>query len=290
VPDAPARELSRRAVEAAAAVARGHGLRFREPVLLHDLSNVLVHLSPAPVVARVSTSTGLVRPGDASLGRELALASHLAAAGAPAVRPSGEIDPGPHEQDGLVLSFWEYVEASPEPLDPHAAGAALRECHEALADFPGELPEWVALDEARRLLERIEADRGDGELLHDRLARVREEIAAAGLVSRRLHGDAHLRNVVNTATGPLWLDWEDAFAGPLEWDLACLLAHPRAFGEDERPARSALDGYGADPDGLDLLLEARGLQLALWALFVLPRHPELQPRVDAVLRWLRERA
>lgn len=282
-------ELSPRAIDAAVAVARARGLRFREAVLLHDRSNVLVRLSPAPVVARVATSTGLVRPGGAWLARELALAGHLAAARAPAVRPSNEIDPGPHEHDGLVLSFWEYVEASPERLDPRAAGAALRECHEALADFPRELPEWAALDEAEHLLERIDADPGDAELLGDGLARVRGEIAALGLPNRPLHGDAHLRNVMNTARGPIWIDWEDAFAGPLEWDLACLLAHARAFGEDEQPARDALEGYGADPDKLDLLIEARGFQLALWALFVLPRHPELQPRVDAVLNWIRKR-
>ena len=33
---------------------------------------------------------------------------------------------------------------------------------------------------------------------------------------RPVHGDTHLRNVINTARGPLWGDWEDAFRGPLE--------------------------------------------------------------------------
>ena len=64
-------------------------------VLLRDRSNVLMHLRPARVVARVSTTTALVRQGTAWLGREITVATRLAAAGAPVVRPSGELDPGP---------------------------------------------------------------------------------------------------------------------------------------------------------------------------------------------------
>jgi aminoglycoside/choline kinase family phosphotransferase len=37
---------------------------------------------------------------------------------------------------------------------------------------------------------------------------------------RPLHGDAHTGNVLNTASGPQWLDFEDVWAGPVEWDLA----------------------------------------------------------------------
>ncbi len=39
------------AVSAAVAVAREHGVRVAEPVLLHDSFNLRVHLRPAPVVA-----------------------------------------------------------------------------------------------------------------------------------------------------------------------------------------------------------------------------------------------
>ncbi|MBX3229103.1 MAG: phosphotransferase [Labilithrix sp.] len=37
-----------------------------------------------------------------------------------------------------------------------------------------------------------------------------------------VHGDAHIRNVLATARGVLWTDWEDAFLEPIEFDLACL--------------------------------------------------------------------
>ena len=60
----PARRaaLTRRAVAAAVAVARAHGLRVDDPVILNDQFSVQVHLAPAPVVAGVSTWTATIRP------------------------------------------------------------------------------------------------------------------------------------------------------------------------------------------------------------------------------------
>jgi hypothetical protein len=54
-------EMTRRAVAAALEVARTHGLRVVEPVVLADQFSVQVHLTPAPV-AGVSTWTAVVRP------------------------------------------------------------------------------------------------------------------------------------------------------------------------------------------------------------------------------------
>ena len=43
------------------------------------------------------------------------------------------------------MAFWSYVEPGGE-LDPEAAGRALREIHEALADYTGDLPELHTQD------------------------------------------------------------------------------------------------------------------------------------------------
>src|SRR5918998_2864754 len=56
-----------RALRAAVAVAAAGGVACREPVVLRDGSNLLVHLRPAQVVARVATATATVRAGDAWL-------------------------------------------------------------------------------------------------------------------------------------------------------------------------------------------------------------------------------
>ncbi len=258
-------------VDAAVAVARAHGLRVEEPVVLRDRLNVLVLLRPAPVVARVAGTIARVRPGDDWLRRELAVASSLAAAGAPVVAPSAELPPGPHHHDGHVLSFWEHV---PErgAVDPAAAGAALREIHEALRGFRGSLPVLGHVTEAEALLAGLAAeetlDPDTAHALHDRIEELREMMIPLRGPVQPLHGDAHLRNVLSGPEGPLWNDWEDTCIGPVHWDAACLLATHRVTGT-EPEAETALSAAGLelDPAELGLWVEARVLQGAIWAVY-----------------------
>ena len=68
---------------AAAAEARSHDLRVDEPVVLHDLFSLRVHLRPAPVVARVPTWARRLVPSRVHrLGEELAATRHLVGRGA----------------------------------------------------------------------------------------------------------------------------------------------------------------------------------------------------------------
>ncbi len=66
------------AARAAMAAAAGLGVACAEPAVLADGANVIVHLRPSPVVAKVAASTPAVRanPG-AWLQRELDLALFL---------------------------------------------------------------------------------------------------------------------------------------------------------------------------------------------------------------------
>lgn len=69
------------AVRAAVAVAAAHGLVAADPVVLEDGSNVIVHLSPAPVVARIAARTALIRPSVVDhLARDLSVSAFLASA------------------------------------------------------------------------------------------------------------------------------------------------------------------------------------------------------------------
>ncbi len=223
--------ISQRAVRAAVAVAEDCDLRVGRPIVLRDATNLLVHLSPAPVVARVATGTSAVRHGDAWLFRELAVAGHLARAGAPVVAPSDQLPAGPHHRDGLVLSFWQYVQEIDAPLDARRAGRGLRLCHEALTDFEDELPRLAVFDEAERIVERLAAAGFLADEDSDRLRRlaatVRASVAGLAMPEQAVHGDAHLGNVITTADGPLWNDWDDAFCGPTAWDVGCLHASAR---------------------------------------------------------------
>ncbi len=164
------------------------------------------------------------------------------------------------ERGGLILSFWERETLSSAAVDPAAAGAALRRAHELLVDYDAPLPRWGGFAEAREVLARV---RVDGLMDEDDLARVDaaweraerivEDAESRSAAFQAVHGDAHIGNVLATQRGPLWTDWEDAFVGPIEFDIACL---------------SAL--------GL-----VRNVQVIPWLAVFARRTPELLPRMRA---------
>jgi len=243
------------------------------------MSNVLVHLAPAPVVARVATATAIARAGGARawLERDVEMAGWLAARGAAVVAPADELPPGPHEADGFALTFWRLVH--PEADRPSAArsGRKLRELHEWLDGFPGALePLSSVLDETRALIDRC----GLGSL-REPLRAARGGIERLALPARALHGDAHAGNLLRTDTGLVWTDFEDSCAGPVEWDLACLV-----FGSTDGPAALGAYGFGGDPSGLEPFVEARALQVAAWTALMAEDRPQLRPRLAQRLqRW-----
>jgi hypothetical protein len=244
-------------VSAVSAFARANGLRVDEPVVLADLFSLMVHLRPAPVVARVATAMPKLRsPIEDWLRRELDVTTFLAAEGAPVVTPSQELPPGPHVAGGFAVSFWTYLEPDPDRTPTAADCAAmLTDLHSVLRRYPGRLPDVCAdvisgamalLDDAGDVLSAAEVD-----LLHasaDALA----PFLAAGGTWQPLHGDVHLGNVIATRDGLVWIDFEDVCRGPVEWDLASML-----------DAGAATVHHRPDPEVLASCTRLRALQVAL---------------------------
>jgi len=211
-------------VAAAVACAAALGLGPVEPEVLKLAHHTSVRLAPWPIVARVDSS-GDVERILPFMRRELEIAQHLARANAPAVRPTSDPPPGPHVQGRCAITLWDYVEHRPAnaEADIVAAGAALRDLHAALADYPGELPTISqATDVCARLLADPSAmpalDASSRRLLTEQL----DKLSGSDLDPARfigLHGDAHAGNILVTPAGPIWADLEAARLGPLEWEL-----------------------------------------------------------------------
>ena len=92
-----------------------------EAVRIAAGSNVLVHLKPAPVVARVMTGTAVLHDDvEQWLAREVAVGAFVAERSDLVVPPSDLLPPGPHEQDGLWMTLWKFV---PHDDAGSAAGA-----------------------------------------------------------------------------------------------------------------------------------------------------------------------
>ncbi|HEV8459110.1 MAG TPA: phosphotransferase [Gaiellaceae bacterium] len=243
-------------------------MRCDDPVVLREAWHVLVHLRPAPVVARVTSGAPGVNPNDVVC--ELDVARHALRGGAPVVRPSDLLDPGPHVHDGRTLVFWEYVDSTGE-LDPRAAGEGLRAIHEALADYDGELPRGGRADEVEEMLAPMRHS-ADVDLLRELSSRPLPE-------GQALHGDAHLDNCL---PGPIWHDLETACRGPREYDLAALLL------SDRPEAALALEAYGDhDADLVQASLPVYAAWVCASFMVATARRPDASAALERQLGYLR---
>jgi hypothetical protein len=270
------------AIRAAVCYAAANGVRSTEPEVLKNGSNVLVHLRPAPVVARVAGTTGLVRRPVADwFAREVALVDHLIGHGFPVVAPSAELPRGPVGHDGRTMTFWRFVPHDPSvSIKPADFAASLADLHRALADYSGPLPAAGPLDDVVFGLPLFDEH---AKALRAEHARLSALLPAGG---QALHGDAHPGNVLATPDGLVWNDFEDTWRGPLEWDLAVMRRTEQLDGD------AALAAYpgSCDADLLEVCREIRWLQVQIWRRAAVLRNPARRAEADADLsRWLAAR-
>jgi hypothetical protein len=279
--------LDSRAVAAASAVAAGCGIEPEGAVVIHSGSNVLVHLRPAPIVARVMTGTVALH-GDPRtwLAREISVLEFLAPSGL-AVSPSRLMPPGPHCRDGLWMTFTEWVpDVEPPPErgsaihadEARSLGRALKRLHEQLRLFDGELggfPELYA--DVERLLRQLtpaDADEYDAiALLGERLNVLRTVVFESSRPTQALHGDVSLRNLLRPRRRLLWNDFEDTFRGPIHWDVASAVGSLRNHGADRQTVRGMLEAYGWDDEEvLAPFLAAQDVYDEIWRTYDRQRH------------------
>jgi len=268
---------------AAVSAAAGLGIACAEPVILADGANIIVHLSPAPVVAKVAASTPEVRPDSAAwLQRELDAAAFLAAAGAPVMAPSPEVPAVTHRSGGLVMSFWPYLRPATEaPPGPATAGSMLRDLHAVLRSYPAAVPVLAPLGDIPAFLARprSQVSPARAAALAAAFTRLTAELDARPGPVQVLHGDAGAGNLMATAGGWIWHDFEDICSGPVAWDLAPGVASPYM---DTAPFLAA---YGEVPDAgqVQVCAQLRRLHLTVWYCLYAERLPGLAARAGELL-------
>jgi Ser/Thr protein kinase RdoA (MazF antagonist) len=274
------------AVRAAVTVAARFGLIATEPVVLADGANIVVHLRPAPVVAKVAASTPAVRRDNQDwLQRELDVSAFLAAEGAPVVPPSPELPATTHHDAGHVMSFWRYLPpadpARPLRPDEETIGSMLRDLHAVLRRYPiatipvlaplQDIPAYLARPQTQVTQERKAA-------LAAAYQRLTAELDPAA-PQQALHGDAGGGNLMATDRGWVWHDFEDTCSGPVAWDLAASTSSQYQAG----PRVLAAYGEPVDPDQLAVCEQLRRLHLTVWYNLYAERLPELAPRATELL-------
>lgn len=304
VADLTRQRLIRHGLAAAVALVERLELSAREPAVLSNRGNLLVHFPAASLVARVATLTAWTRREPFQwLAREVAVARYVAGRGGPVVPPAHGVDPGPHWQDGFAISLWEHVgsAAVPGQPTPQECGALLARFHAIARDCPAELgalsPATEQVSDALAVIERERlADAATIDRLRAAHARALDDIgrAAGDCEPIVLHGDAHPGNLMRAGPGGgrqgwAWVDLEETTRGPAGWDLATLTARYdeadgraalRAYASElaAAPERAAAPGPAAAPvpelAALAPFRRARDLEAAVWLLCMAHLYPE----------------
>ena len=283
-------------IRAATETAIAHGIVPDRCDILQDGNTLVLRLTES-LVARVVQDRDGPRQGTAWFARENAVAQHLAKSGAPVIPMHPDIPPGPHEHLGYPINFWRFVTRIDEEPEPEAVGQTLLHCHQVLSSFAEPLPQLAIITETIHLLETL--DRRDLfpkatlQMLDSHLTDSVNILAV--LPHQPLHGDAHFGNLMNTTDGLLWTDWEDTFAGPVEWDLASIIWNARILDEDHDTADRILEAYQAkgpriDRKALWQSMIARAAVMSAWYPILYPDpSPERREKLRFRLEWL-ERA
>ena len=150
--------------------------------------------------------------------------------------------------------------------------------HEAVREADLDLVRFDRLDEVEGVAASL--DHPDRQLMLEAIAAARERVAKLDLVEQPIHGDAHQRNCLLTAAGPLWADLENVCRGPVEYDLACMAWRTKVHGWDGGP--DALAAYGPhDADLVEELMPILAAFLVPWnTKMIAADNPFLRQRID----------
>jgi hypothetical protein len=263
-----------RAVVAAVSTAALLDLAVDDAIVLHDSNKLAVRLLPCDVLARVVSLDQQVAQF------EVELATLLAERGSPVVALEPRVPPRAYHRDGFVVTMWTYYETVAAQISSTHYADALALLHAGMRGLELTSPHFTdRVEQAQRVLAGSDgmglAD-SDRNLLADTLSTRSRAITQLGAAERLLHGEPHPGNLLNTKTGPVFVDLETCCRGPVEFDLA----HVPQQVSDRYPR--------VDPE---LLAECRVLVLAMVAAWRFDPHdqfPNRQQAAEGLLNALRE--
>ena len=208
-----------RAVGAAMEVASALDLAVADTRVLHNSNKLALRLLPCDVFARVAFAGREVFQAELEIGRRLAEAE------SPVASLEARVEPRVYERDGFVVTLWAYYEQARQEVSPADYAKALERLHAGLAKVDVTVPHFTdRVAEAQRLVASRNRTPGledsDRELLSSTLRSRRRTISERSSAEQLLHGEPHAGNLLNTESGPLFIDLETCCRGPVEFDLA----------------------------------------------------------------------
>jgi Phosphotransferase enzyme family len=208
-----------RAVGAAVEVASGLGLPAADARVLQNSNKLALRLLPCDVFARVAFA------GLEAFQAELEIERRLAEFDVSVASLEPRVEPRVYERHGFALTLWTYYEQVGRDVSPADYAKALERLHASMSKVDVAVPHFSdRVAEAQQLI--ASADRSPGledserKLLSSTLRSQRREISDRSSAEQLLHGEPHAGNLLNTKSGPLFIDLETCCRGPVEFDLA----------------------------------------------------------------------
>lgn len=218
--------------------AANFGLTEVMPKILSCGGNIIIHLAPHPIVARVAAFTPEQDPQiGKKLEHELRVASHLHEEGVPVLLPVHFSQEGPLELDGHWMTFWEYIPQTALPFpSPSEAVNIVNTLTLAMEQYTGELPILGVWDRIHQSVTRL-SDHPDDRIqrLIHKFYEIDQQMRAESLLLIPSHGDAHARNLMPSPRGWLWTDFEDVSLMPRYWDMVSFVANLALFKGEQEP-------------------------------------------------------
>jgi hypothetical protein len=200
-------------------VASALNLAAADATILHNSNKLALRLLPCDVVARVAFAGLEAFEAEVEIGRRLAEIE------APVTSLEPRVEARVYQRHGFVVTFWTYYEQARQEVSPADYAKALERLHGGMAKVDVTVPHFSdRVAEAEQLV--ASADRTPGledserKLLSSTLRSQRREIIEHTSGEQLLHGEPHAGNLLNTKSGPLFIDLETCCRGPVEFDLA----------------------------------------------------------------------
>jgi Phosphotransferase enzyme family len=209
-----------RAVGAAMEVASELDLAAADARVLHNSKKLTLRLLPCDVVARVAFA------GLEDFEAELEIGRRLAGVEGPVARLEPRVEPRVYgRRQGFAVTLWTYYEQVPQEVSPADYAKALERLHAGMARVDVAVPHFLdRVAEAQQLVASPDRtpglDHSERKLLSSTLRSQGREIGERSSAEQLLHGEPHAGNLLNTNSGPLFIDLETCCRGPVEFDLA----------------------------------------------------------------------
>ena len=194
-----------RAVDAATEVASELDLAVADARVLHNSNKLTLRLLPCDVVARVAFA------GLEKLQAEVEIGRRLAEVGGPVASLEPRVEPRVHERLGFAVTFWTHYEHARQELSPADYARALERLHAGMAKVDVAVPHFSdRVAEAQQLVASPDRTPGledpDRKLLGSTLRSQRRAISERSSAEQLVHGEPHAGNLLNTKSGPLFVD------------------------------------------------------------------------------------